>query len=161
MKFADLSQSDWLDKLSAVSLSKDPDWCPRLTPDHRRRSRMLAHRHQNWNHQHWSHVQFTDESIVWLYNCNGHARVFLSCCWKARRFLLLRHKYYLRAWWQQWHVLTLDSSSNIAWNQCRWFQFKRCLPTCGGSSDDQESVSGIGLDVLSHYGVVTIGAIAS
>ena len=45
----------------------------RLTPEHRRRHCMLAHRHQNWNHQHWSHLLFADESIISLYKSNGCA----------------------------------------------------------------------------------------
>ena len=50
---------------------------PRLTADHHLCCCMLAHKHQNWKHQHWSPVVFTDEFLVSLYNCNGHARVFL------------------------------------------------------------------------------------
>ena len=63
------------------------DRCPRLTPDRRRCRHMLAHRHRNRNRQHSSHMLFADESIVGLYNCNGHARVFhcaverlVDCC---------------------------------------------------------------------------------
>ena len=66
--------------------SRDPNRCPRLTPGHSHR-RMLAPKHQNWNHQHWSRVLFAEESIVSVYNCNGHVQVLyhvfkrlVDCC---------------------------------------------------------------------------------
>ena len=61
----------------AVYRSRNPDRCPRLTPVHHRRRRILVQRPQNWNHQHWYRVLFAVESIVSLYICNEHARVFV------------------------------------------------------------------------------------
>ena len=62
--------------VAAGYCSGHPHWCPRLTPDHRHRRRMLAHRHQNWNLWRWSHVILFGVSSVSFYNCNGLARDF-------------------------------------------------------------------------------------
>ena len=53
-----------------------PDQCPSLTTDHRWCPRRLAHKHHKLYSQPMSQVLFTDDFMVSLYNCNGHAWVF-------------------------------------------------------------------------------------
>ena len=73
--------------VAAEYRSRRPARWPRPTHDHRRRHRVWARRHRNWNHQHWSHVIFADESRFSLYHCGGRARVrrrvgerLVDCC---------------------------------------------------------------------------------
>ena len=123
--------------------------CPRLTPDHRCCRRMLAHRHRNWNRQHSSHVLFSDESIVSLYNCNGHARVFrcvverlVDCCIQETDGIRRNDDQSGRGWpWTHHRILDENSADGSS--------FWACLPKYVDGSDDDESVWGIGLDVLS------------
>ena len=122
------------------------DRCPRLTPDHRR---MLARRRHNWNRQHSSHVLFADESIVSLYICYGHARVFhhvverlVDRCIKKTDGVRRHHDQSGGGWPWTHNGIADETSADGS-------SFGACLPTCVGSSDDDKSVWGIGLDVLS------------
>ena len=129
--------------------SRQPDWCPRLTPHHRRRCRMLAHKHLNWNRQHWSRALFVDEYIVSISNCNGHVRVFrclaemLMDCYIQETDGIRQNDYQSGRDWswahnRKSHETNADRSS-----------LGSCLSARVGGSDDEETVWGIVLDVLS------------
>ena len=91
------------------------DRCPRLTPDYRHRRYMLAKRHLNWNHNHWPHLMFSVEFT--LVNSDGCARLFRRVVkWLVDRCIQ-------ETGWAEWLRLTLNSSANITWDQCWWFQF--------------------------------------
>ena len=102
------------------------DRCPRLTPDYRpATSCWHTVRHRNWNHQHSSHVLFADGCIVSFYSCNEDARVFhhvverLVNCYIQETCRILR--------WSGWQRLTLDSSSNIGWDQWASCQIRKIV----------------------------------
>ena len=129
--------------------SRHLDRFPKLTPDHRhRRRRMLAHNHQNWNHQQQSLVVVADESILNIYNC-GYARDFRRVIERQVECLPRKQMEFTGTMTGlvetdprliiEIQMRPFDDCSSVA----------ACLPTCNASSDDQESVSGIGLDVLS------------
>ena len=119
--------------------SRYPAGCPRLILHHCCCRHMLAQRHQNRHRQRWSHVLFGGESIVMLHNCNSACLRF-SSCWKVSG---LSHKTTAgirgnddqhgwscpRTHRRKSHETSVDGSS-----------FRIGLPTCGGSSDVQESV---------------------
>ena len=94
------------------------------------------------------YVLFPVEFIVSLYNYNGRARVVCHVVEKLvdrciQKLYGIREHYNQsgtgRPWTHNWisHEASADDSS-----------FGACLPTCGGGSDNQESVWGSGLDVL-------------
>ena len=119
-----------------------------LTPDHRRCRRMFAHRHRNWDRQGSSHVLCADASIVSLYNCYGHARVFrrvferlVDCYIKETDGIRRNGDQSGRGWPWTHHRISDETSADGS-------SLSACLPTCVGGSDDDESVWGIGLDVL-------------
>ena len=77
--------------VAAGYCSRHPDRHPRLMHDHRRRRRMLTHKHQNWNHQHWPHVLFLmslSQPLQQYCACPS----FSSCCWKISGLLLPRNR---------------------------------------------------------------------
>ena len=128
--------------VAAGYCSRHPDRCLRLIPNHHRR-RMLAHKHHNWNRQHWSHVLFADESIVSLYNCNGHDRVYRrvvqrlgDCCMQETDWIRENIKHSGRRLTWTHHRISHESNANGS-------SFEACLLTFGGGSDNQESVWGI------------------
>ena len=81
------------------------------------------------------HMCHSDGFMVSLYNCKGHAMLFVVLL-KASKLLHSRNRWNWRARRPEWSRLTLDASSNISWDQCWWFQFWACLSTCGGGNDD-------------------------
>ena len=128
--------------------SRHPGRCPRLNHHHRCRRRMLADMPQTWNHQHWSHPMFHDESRVSLYHSDYRAcefHHFLGCTNPLavqQHDEKLKHAHYsCRGWlWTHQHIAHETSADGSSCGAR--------VPTCGGSSDGQESVWGIGLDVL-------------
>ena len=91
-------------------------------------------------------VSFADESIVSLYNCNGHARAFrcvverlMNCCKKQIKFSSTKTR-----------VLEADPGFIIEYRMRPVLMVPVLGPVCqhaGGSSDDQESFWDIGLNV--------------
>ena len=135
--------------VAAECRPRHPDWWPRLTPNHRHCRYMLARRLHTCNCQDSSHVLFADESIVCLYNCNGHARVFrcvvgrlVDCCIQETEGIR-RHDDQSGNGWPWIYKWISDEASADGSN------FGACLLKCIGESDDDDSVWGIGLDVLS------------
>ena len=92
--------------------------------DHRHCRRMLANKQQDWNHQHCSRVLFAYESIVSLYNCNGRTRVFRRDVERLVDWCIPEIDGIRGNNDQSCRRLILDSSSNIAWDQCWCFQFR-------------------------------------
>ena len=61
--------------LAAGYWSRRPARCPRLTLDHRRRSREWERRHRVWDLRQWRDCVFSDESRSSLYHSDGRVRV--------------------------------------------------------------------------------------
>ena len=125
--------------VTAVDSSRHPDRCPELILDTLRR--LVVHHQQKWIHQHWSHVIFADESRVILYHADCNF-------WIQQSTTLTITRRNIRARPLTFYGVTLDSSANMRWEQCRWFQFGASVPTCGSVDDGQDFVWGICLDVL-------------
>ena len=128
--------------------SRHPDRCPRLTHHHRCRRRILADMPKNWYHQHCSHPIFDDESRVSLYHfdhrsCESH--LFLGCnnplAFQQHNEKLGHARYSCRGW--LWTHQKIAHETSAEGPNCG-----ACVPTYGGSSDGQESVWGIVLNVL-------------
>ena len=127
--------------VTAEYRSRYPTQCPRRTPVYRHRRHILPHKHWNWNHQQWPLVLFDDESIVSLYNCNGHARVFCHavknlahCCIQETGGIRRHDDQSGRGCPWTHHLISHETSADGS-------SLRACLPTCGGSSDDQSGVS--------------------
>ena len=134
--------------VSAGYRSRHPDWFSRLSCDHRHPCHhMLVHRHQNWKHQHWYRVIFDDESRVKLYPFYRRSlefHLFVGCNSPPSRRQTRRQP--LQLW-----SLTLGSTATITHDtDADGSSFGACVPTCGGVGNDQESVWGICLGVLTN-----------
>ena len=130
--------------VSAAYRSRHPDQCPRLTSGRSCCRLMLADKRQYWSHQHWSHPIFDDESRVSLYQSDHRIHrlhLYFRCNDSTKQRKLGHTHYGYRGWLWLHQRLALETSGDGSSSDV-------CLPTCGGGSDDQESIWVIGLDIL-------------
>ena len=132
--------SSWISPKPSRPMSQTDSWPP-LLPLH------VGSQAPEVNRQHSSRAFFADESLVSLYNYNGHARLFRRVVERLVDGFIHEtdgiHKHEDqngRGWPWDHHRISHETSADAS-------RFGVCLPTCGGRSNDEESVWGIGLDM--------------
>ena len=129
--------------------SRSPARCPKHTHDQHCQSRIWAPRYQKWNHQHWSLVIFADESMFWLYNCDGRAHIrqphgerLVDCCIQKMGEISAPPSWYgvlsmhqvNRSWW--WWMgrstsnTTLASKNVLPWAKATFQKNFACTCQC-------------------------------